>query len=124
MGECEIEQVNDYGVNATTKMSPSYDLIIEENGLFKTIEVWAANKEDAVSEWRGKKGEIRGVVFNEKNYKDEPGLNLLWAIGSTIRLLKTSETWWGSTHTTEHYRSQQIRARSFWQIKSISMLQK
>jgi hypothetical protein len=31
----------------------------------------------AVSEWRGKKGEIRGVVFNEKNYKDEPGLNLL-----------------------------------------------
>ena len=77
MGECEIEQVNDYGVNATTKMSPSYDLIIEENSLFKTIEVWAANKEGAVSEWRGKKGEIRGVVFSEKNYKDEPGLNLL-----------------------------------------------
>ena len=77
MGECEIEPVNDHGVNATTKMSPSYDLIIEENGLFKTIEVWAANKEGAVSEWRGKKGEIRGVVFNEKNYKDEPGLNLL-----------------------------------------------
>ena len=45
MGECEIEQVNDHGGNTTTKMSPSYDLIIEENGLFKTIEVWAANKE-------------------------------------------------------------------------------
>ena len=77
MGECEIEQVNDHGVNATTKMSPSYDLIIEENGLFTTIQVWPANKEGAVSEWRGKKLEIRGVVFNEKNYKDEPGLNLL-----------------------------------------------
>ena len=45
MGECEIEQVNDHGVNTTTKMSPSYDLIIEENGLFKTIQEWAANKE-------------------------------------------------------------------------------
>jgi hypothetical protein len=44
-------------------------------------------------------------------------LNLLWAIGSTIRLLKTSETWWGSTHPTEHYRRQQILARSCWQIK-------
>ncbi len=77
MGECEIEQVNDHGVNATTKMFPSYDLIIEENGLFKTIEVRAANKEGVVSEWRGKKGEIREVVFNEKSYKDEPRLNLL-----------------------------------------------
>ena len=77
MGECEIEQVNDHGGNTMTKMSPSYDLIIEEKGFFKTIEVWAANKECAVSEWRGKKGEIRGVVFNEKNYKNEPGLNLL-----------------------------------------------
>ena len=70
-----------------------------------------------VSEWRGKKGEIRGVVFNEKNYKDEPGLNLLWAIRSTIRLQKSSETWWGSTHPTEHYRRQQILVRSCWQIK-------
>ena len=69
--------MNDHGVNATTKIAPSYDLIIEENGFFKTIEVWAANKEGEVSEWRGKKGEIRGVVFNKKNYKDEPGLNLL-----------------------------------------------
>ena len=77
MGESEIEQVNDHGINTTTKISPSYDLIIEENGLFKTIEVWAANKEGAVSEWRGKKGEIGGVVFNENNYNDEPGLNLL-----------------------------------------------
>ena len=72
-----VEQGNDHGVNAITKIPPSYDLIIEENGLFKTIEVWAANKEGAVSEWRGNKGEIRGVVFNEKNYKDESGLNLL-----------------------------------------------
>ena len=50
---------------------------LKKKGLFKTIEVWAANKECAVSEWRGKKGEIRGVVFNEKNYKNEQGLNLL-----------------------------------------------
>ena len=58
-------------------MPPSYDLIIEADGLLTTVEVWAVSKEGAVSEWRGKKGEIRGVVFNEKNYKDEPGLNLL-----------------------------------------------
>lgn len=69
--------MNDPGVNKSTKISPSYDLIIEENGLFKTIEVRADNKEGAVSERRAKKGEIRGVVFNEKNYKDEPGFNLL-----------------------------------------------
>ena len=37
MGECEIEQVNDHCVNATTKMSPSYDLIIEENCLSKPL---------------------------------------------------------------------------------------
>ena len=37
---------------------------LKKKGLFKTIEVWAANKECAVS-------------FNEKNYKNEPGLNLL-----------------------------------------------
>ena len=77
MGECEIEQVNDHGVNATTKMSPSYDLIIEENGLFKTSEGGAAHKERAVRERRGKQGEIRGVVLHETNDKDEPGLNLL-----------------------------------------------
>ena len=77
MGKCEIEQVNDHTVNAMTEMPPSYDHIIEENGFFKTIEVLAANKEATVSELRGKIGEIRGVVFNEKNYKDDPGLNLL-----------------------------------------------
>ena len=52
-------------------MPPSYDLIIEENGRLKTIEVWAVSKEGAVSEWSGKEGKIRGVVFNEKNYKDD-----------------------------------------------------
>ena len=52
-------------------MPPSYDLIIEEDGLLKTIEVWATSKEVAVNEWRGKKGAIRGVVFNEKNYEDD-----------------------------------------------------
>ena len=77
MGECEIEQVNDHGGNTTTKMSPSYDLIIEENGLSKPLRYEPPIRKVAVSEWRGKKGEIRGVVFNEKNYKDEPGLNLL-----------------------------------------------
>ena len=69
--------MNEYGFNAITDMPPSYDLIIEENGLLKTVEVWAVNKEYAVSEWSGIKEKIRGVVFNEKNYKDEPGLNLL-----------------------------------------------
>ena len=91
MGECEIEQVNDHVVNAMTEITPSCDHIIEENGFFNTIKVLAANKEAAVSEWRGKIGEIRGVVFNEKNYKDEPGLNLLCAIGSTIRLQKKAK---------------------------------
>ena len=52
-------------------MPPLYDLIIEEDGLLKTVEVWAVSKEGAVSEWSGKKGKIRGVVFNEKNYKDD-----------------------------------------------------
>ena len=52
-------------------MPPSYDLIIEEDGLLKTVEVWAVSKEGAVSEWSGKEGKIRGVVFNEKNYKDD-----------------------------------------------------
>ena len=52
-------------------MPPSYDLIIEEDGLLKNVEVWAVNKEGAVSEWSRKKGKIRGVVFNEKNYKDD-----------------------------------------------------
>ena len=76
-----------------TKMPPSYDIIIEENGIFKTIEVWAANKEGVVCQWRWMKVEIKGVIFNEKNYKDEPGLNLLWAISSTTRtrLLKHSK---------------------------------
>ena len=63
--------MNEYGFNAITDMPPSYDLIIEEDGLLKTVEVWAVSKEDAVSEWNGKKGKIRGVVFNEKNYKDD-----------------------------------------------------
>ncbi len=71
MGECEIEQINDHGLNTMTKIPLSYDIIIEENGIFKTIEVWAANKEGVVCQWRGKKGEIRGVIFNEKNYKDQ-----------------------------------------------------
>ena len=63
--------MNEYGFNAITDMPPSYDLIIEENGLPKTVEVWAVNKEYAVSEWSGIKEKIRGVVFNEKNYKDD-----------------------------------------------------
>ena len=63
--------MNEYGFNAITDMPPSYDLIIEENGLLKTVEVWAVNKECAVSEWSGIKEKIRGVVFNEKNYKDD-----------------------------------------------------
>jgi hypothetical protein len=63
--------MNEYGFNATIDMPPSYDLIIEENGLLKIVEVWADNKECAVSEWSGKKGKIRGIVFNEKNYKDD-----------------------------------------------------
>ena len=58
-------------------MLPSYDLIIEDNVLLKSVEVWAVNKEGAVSEWNGKKGKIRGVVFNEKNYKDDSDFNLL-----------------------------------------------
>ena len=62
--------MNEYGVNAIIDMPPSYDLIIEEDGLLKTVEVWAVNKEGAVSEWRGKKGKIVGVVFNDKNDKD------------------------------------------------------
>ena len=52
-------------------VAPSYDLIFEEDGLLKTIEVWAINKEMAVNEWSGKKRAIRGVVFNEKNYEDD-----------------------------------------------------
>ena len=60
-----------------TEMPPSYDHIIEENGFFKTIEVLVANKEATVSELRVKIGEIRGVVFNEENYNDNPGLNLI-----------------------------------------------
>ena len=52
-------------------MPPSYDLIIEEDGLLKTIEIVASNKESAVNKWNGKKGAIKGIVFNEKNYKDD-----------------------------------------------------
>ena len=63
--------MNEYGVNAIIDMPPSYDLIIEEDGLLKTVEVWAVSKEGAVSEWSEKKGKIRGVVFNEKNYNDD-----------------------------------------------------
>ena len=54
-----------------TDMPSSYDLIIEEDGRLKTVEVWAVSKESAVSEWRGNKGKIRGVVFNDKNDKDD-----------------------------------------------------
>ena len=71
LGECKIEEVREHGFNAITNMPPLYDLIIEEDGLLKTIEVWATSKEVAVNEWRGKKGAIRGVVFNEKNYEDD-----------------------------------------------------
>ena len=52
-------------------MPPSYDLIIEEDGLLKTIEIFASNKESAVNKWNGEKRSIRGIVFNEKNYKDD-----------------------------------------------------
>ena len=69
--------MNEYGFNAITDMPPSYDLIIEEDGLLKTVEVWAVNKDGAVNEWSGKKGKIRGVVFKEKNYKDDYDFNLL-----------------------------------------------
>ena len=48
--------MNEYGFNAITDMPPSYDLIIEEDGLLKTVEVWAVNKDGAVNEWSGKKG--------------------------------------------------------------------
>ena len=58
-------------------MPPSYDLIIEEDGHLKIIEIIASCKENAVNKWNGKKGAIRGIVFNEKNYKDDSGLNLL-----------------------------------------------
>ena len=71
LGECKIEEVHEHCFNAITNMPPSYDLIIEEDGLLKTIEIVASNKEGAVSEWSGKKGKIRGVVFNEKNYKED-----------------------------------------------------
>ena len=71
LGECKIKEVREHGFNAITNMPPSYDLIIEEDGLLKTVEVWAVSKEGAFSEWNGKKGKIRGVVFNEKNYNDD-----------------------------------------------------
>ena len=77
LGECKIEEVQEYGFNAITNMPPSYDLIIEEDGLLKTIEIVASNKESAVNKWNGKKGSIRGIVFNEKNYNDDSSLNLL-----------------------------------------------
>ena len=63
--------MNKHGFKVITDMPPSYDLIIEEDGYLKTVEVWAVNKEDAVSEWREKKGKIRGIVFNDKNDKDD-----------------------------------------------------
>ena len=69
--------MNEYGFNAIIDMPPSYDLIIEENGLLKTVEVWAVNKESAVNKWDGERGSIRGIVFNEKNYKDDSGSMLL-----------------------------------------------
>ena len=71
MWEYKIELLHEHRFNVITNMPPSYDLIIEEDGLLKTIEVWATSKEVAVNEWRGKKGAIRGVVFNEKNYEDD-----------------------------------------------------
>ena len=75
LGECKIEEVQEHGFNAITIMPPSYDLIIEEDGLLKTVEVWAVSKEGAVNKWNGKKGAIKGIVFNEKNYNDDSGLN-------------------------------------------------
>ena len=75
LGECKIEEVQEHGFNAITNMPPSYDLIIEEDGLLKTIEIVASNKESAVNKWNGKKGAIKGIVFNEKNYNDDSGLN-------------------------------------------------
>ena len=69
--------MNEYGFNAITDMPPSYDLIIEEDGCLKTIEIFASNKESAVNKWDGEKGAIRGIVFNEKNYKDDQGSMLL-----------------------------------------------
>ena len=75
LGECKIEEVHEHGFNAIIDMPPSYDLIIEEDGRFKTIEIFASNKESAVNKWNGKKGSIRGIVFNEKNYNDDSGLN-------------------------------------------------
>mgnify|MGYP003309938268 FL=1 len=77
LGECKIEEVREHGFNAITNMPPSYDLIIEEDGRFKTIEIFASNKESAVNQWDGKKGAIRGIVFNEKNDQDDPGSMLL-----------------------------------------------
>ena len=63
--------MNEHGSNAMTDMSLSYDLIIEEDGHLNIVEVWAVNKEGAVNEWRGKKGKIRGIVFNDKNNKHD-----------------------------------------------------
>ena len=71
LGECKIEEVHEHSFNAITNMPPSYDLIIEEDGRLKTIEIFASNKESAVNKWDGEKGSIRGIVFNEKNYKDD-----------------------------------------------------
>ena len=77
LGECKIEEVREHGFNAITNMPPSYDLIIEEDRHFKTIEIFASNKESAVNQWDGKKGAIRGIVFNEKNDQDDSGSMLL-----------------------------------------------
>ena len=71
MGDYKISWIEEYNFNTIAFMPPSYDLIIEADGLLTTVEVWAVSKEGAVSEWSGKKGKIRGVVFNEKNYKDD-----------------------------------------------------
>ena len=63
--------MNEHSFKVIADMPSSYDLIIEEDGRLKTVEVWAVSKESAVSEWRGNKGKIRGVVFNDKNDKDD-----------------------------------------------------
>ena len=53
MGDYKIRSIEEENFNAIAFMSPSYDLIIEEEVLLKTVEVWAVNKEYAVSEWSG-----------------------------------------------------------------------
>ena len=71
-------------------MPPSYDLIIEEDGLLKTVEVWAVNKECAVSNGVGKK-ERSGESFLMKRTTTTTKTSICCErTGSTTRLLKTN----------------------------------